>query len=436
MQPLTISNIPKKIFSFCTQQAEDIAKETRFKIRESKLTPTAFIKALISTCFSQQFTLELFSSSLIKEKIKITKQSLFERCHTERTANFLSSLVSSSLKFFQTKKLTNSRTLDQFKGVYLIDSSSISLHKALSTLFKGSGGSASAAALKIQLMYDYLSGQIKDLALTSGCDNDQGFSNFMNSIHEGALYLMDLGYFKLTSFKKIIDGNAFFISRFLTGTKLLNKEGLPIDLLPMLLRSGEWVILEALLGAHAKVPVRFVAQRIAEELANRRRQKLKEGHRRRGKTPCEESLALQSWSIYITNTSEEQISHKELFPIYALRWQIELIFKLGKSLLQIDSIRTTKPARVFIELYGKLLCIIILFLLCSPVRYQGDNELSFYKACKILCNDFARFITALASIYRLKKFLKAYYEELSFLAIKDIKKKKPIALVTATENCF
>jgi hypothetical protein len=431
MQQITIANIPKKIFSFFTKEAEKLAKESRFKIRKSKLTPTAFIKALVATCFSQQFTIEVFASFLMKEKVKIRKQSLFERFN-ERTAAFLSCLISLSLKIFQTEKLPHPSSLEQFTAVHIIDSSSISLHKALNKLFKGSGGAASSAALKIQLMYDYLSGQVKDLVLTSGCDNDQGFNNFMNSIQKNALYLMDLGYFKLASFRKIIDGNAFFISRFLTGTRLFNKEGLPIDLLPFLSGSGQWVVLEVFLGARAKIPVRFVTQRISEELANRRRQKLKEGHRRRGKMPCEESLALQSWSIYITNTTEAQINYKELFPIYSLRWQIELIFKLGKSLLQIDSIRTTKPSRVVIEIYGKFLCIIILFFLCAPVRYQDVNEISFFKACKILCSTFTHFIIALTSIYRLKKFLKSLYEDFSLYAMKDIKKKTPLPSMLAT----
>ncbi len=225
MQTLTIANIPQKIFNFFSKTAEDLAKESRFKIRRSKLTPTAFIKALVATCFSQQFTMELFCSSLMKEKVKITKQALFERCNTKRTADFLISLVSSSLKLFQTEKLSHSSSLDQFTAVHIIGSSSISLHRALSTLFKGSGGAASMAALKIQLMYDYLSGQIKDLALTSGCDNDQGFNDFMESIQQGALYLMDLGYFKLTSFKKIIDGNAFLSVDFLQEQRFLIRKG-------------------------------------------------------------------------------------------------------------------------------------------------------------------------------------------------------------------
>ncbi len=102
--------------------------------------------------------------------------------------------------------------LEVFTGLNIIDSSSVSLHRSLSHVFKGSGGAASNAALKIQLMFDYIEGQIKELTLTSGCDNDQGVDHYFSTIQKRALYLMDLGYFKLSSFKKIIEGNAFFVS--------------------------------------------------------------------------------------------------------------------------------------------------------------------------------------------------------------------------------
>ncbi|WP_158618490.1 hypothetical protein [Legionella sp. km535] len=112
------------------------------------------------------------------------------------------------------------------------------MHSALEKLFKGSGGAASSAALKIQLMFDYLEGQIKELTLTSGCDNDQSFDYYFNSIQEGALYLIDLGYFKLSSFSKIIEGHAFFFSRLLSGTKLFTVEKQPLDLLTTLSAAG------------------------------------------------------------------------------------------------------------------------------------------------------------------------------------------------------
>jgi hypothetical protein len=45
--------------------------------------------------------------------------------------------------------------------------------------------------------------------------------------------------------------------------------------------------------------------------------------------------------------------------IYSLRWQIELLFKLWKSHLQLDDWRTHHPWRVLCEVYAKLLAILI-----------------------------------------------------------------------------
>jgi hypothetical protein len=177
-----------------------------------------------------------------------------------------------------------------------------------------------------QIKNKHLAGQIKELTLTSGCDNAQGFAHYFNTIQKEALYLMDLGYFKLNLFKKIIERNAFFVSRLLTGTKLLNREKQPLDLLATLSASGPLFSQQVLLGAQAKIPVRLIAQRLPQEIADRRRQKLKESHKRRGSTPSQESLALQNWSIYITNTDETQIKQEHIHQTYALRWQIELLF--------------------------------------------------------------------------------------------------------------
>jgi hypothetical protein len=432
----TIPNIPKKIFKFFTQTAEELGKETRFKKRQSKLTPKAFITALIHTCFSRQFELELFRSALKKQNVHVKKQSLFERFN-ERTVVFLTSLASEALKYFKVERLPQLGLLEQFTAVNIIDSSSISLNSALSKLFKGSGGAASNAAVKIQTKFDYLNGQIKELALTSGCDNDQSFDSFLNSIEKGALYLMDLGYFKLVSFRKIIDGGAFFVSRVLTGTTLMTeKNHKPIDLIKILLTAPSKFSMNLLMGARAKISVRLVAQCLPENLAEQRRRHLKKGHKRRGITPSKELLFLQGWSIYVTNTCEAQISNEAIHTTYACRWQIELFFKLSKSLMQIDSFKTTKSCRVIIEIYGKFICMMLLFLLCAPVRYQKDKELSFYKACKLLIENASAFINALQSIYRLTRFIATFHEDLSLFAIKDIKKRPVLSSLGTCENVF
>lgn len=422
MQFDNISKIPRKIFNFLCQKSEELGKETKYKQRHSKLTPTAFIKALIATSFSPYFDLEIFCSSLKEQGIRVQKQSVHERFN-HRTEAFLKALSSSFLNYFQTEKLPMLHGLEVFTGLNIIDSSSVSLHGALSHLFKGSGGAASNAALKIQLMFDYIEGQIKELTLTPGCNNDQGFDNYFNTVQKGALYLMDLGYFKLNSFKKITEGNAFFVSRLLTGTKLLTLDKQPLDLLATLSAAGPLFSQQLLVGAQAKIPVRLIAQRLPQEIADRRRQKLINGHKRRGITPSQASLALQSWSIYITNTDETQIKQEHIHETYALRWQIELLFKLSKSLMHIHLINTRKSSRVVVQTYGKFISMMLLFLFCSPVRIQKDKELSFYKACKLLIIKASQLASSLTSVYRLKKFILSFYESLSLFAIKDIKKK-------------
>ena len=435
MLSTTISNFPKKIFNFFILETERVGKETQYKQRCSKLTPSAFIRALINTCLSGHFNLEVFCSTLNKQGICIRKQSLHERFN-ERTVSFLKVLSSSFLSYFQSEKLPKLNDLEGFTAINIIDSSSVSLHSSLSNLFKGSGGAASSAALKIQLMFDYLGGQIKELKLTSGCDNDQSFDYYFNSIQEGALYLIDLGYFKLNSYKKIIDGRAFFVSRLLTGTKLFTIEKQSFDLPKVLSAACPLFSQQLLMGARHQIPVRLVSQRLPDELANRRRQKLNEGHKRRGKTPSTESLALQSWSIYITNTNEAQISNQRIHQTYALRWQIELVFKLSKSLMQVDSINTTKSARVLVEIYGKFISMMLLFLLCAPIRYHEGKELSWYKGCRLLIIEIGDLSRALTSPYRLKLFIKSFQETLLLFAIKDIKKKTNLDLALSIGEGF
>ncbi|MBX9703404.1 MAG: IS4 family transposase [Silvanigrellaceae bacterium] len=416
----TVSNITQKIINFLDTEVVRIAKSTGFTQRHSKLIPSCFMKALLATCFSHTFNLTIFSSFLKEQGIKITRQGLHERFNA-RTERFLKELCSFCLKYFETEKLCDMPFLKGFRSINIVDSSTISLPSILNTLFKGSGGNASEAALKIQVMFDYLEGQVKALTLTSGCDNDQGFNNYFKTIEKGALYLMDLGYFKLDSFKKIIEGGAFFVSRLLTGTKILISEGKPIELIKMLSASGHFFSQHFLIGVKDKIAVRLVAERLPDAIAEQRRRKLNESHRRRGRKPSSESLALQTWSIYITNTNEMQINDKDIHKTYSLRWQIELFFKLSKSLMNINSLQTQKIERVLTEIYGKFIAMMLLFLICAPVRYLHNKELSLYKACKLLISKVNDFMRALASLYRLKHFLSAFHEALSLFAIKDKK---------------
>ncbi len=62
----------------------------------------------------------------------------------------------------------------------------------------------------------------------------------------------------------------------------------------------------------------------------------------------------------ITNLSKEEYSKEQIYPIYSLRWQIELEFKNWKSILEIDeSHRKLKKERIEAHFYGKLINILV-----------------------------------------------------------------------------
>lgn len=433
MLAANLSNIPKKIFNFLNKEAHALGKHYGFTQRNSKVTAPAYIKALIVGSLMPNLSLERFSSLLKAQKISITKQGVHERFN-ETTVGWLKALSNACLHHFKIEKLPTLPELNEFSHINIVDSSTISLPSVLNTLFRGSGGSASDAALKIQVLFDYLEGQIKAFTLTDGCQNDQGFDNYFRTIENNALYLMDLGYFKLSSFKTISEGGAFFVSRYRIKTALFHLDNRPIDLLKTLTNAGPVFSQQVLLGAKDKIPLRLVATRLTPELTQQRRKKLTEGLRRRGMKPSKEALALQEWSIYITNTRSSQIADESLHQVYTLRWQIELFFKLSKSLMQINRFSTQQSARILTEIYGKFITMILFFFLCNPFRTHNEKQISFYKACLLFRDKAALFARALTSLYRLKQFIHEFIEDIALFALKETKVKSPGG--TAPGDCF
>nr|WP_242951480.1 transposase [Clostridium kluyveri] len=76
-------------------------------------------------------------------------------------------------------------------------------------------------------------------------------------------------------------------------------------------------------------------------------------------------------TIYMTNISNDILITKQIHDIYSLRWQIELIFKIWKSIFHISSVKPVKIERFKCQLYGKL----ILLVLSSIVMFKMRSEL-------------------------------------------------------------
>lgn len=309
---------------------------------------------------------------------------------TRSSADFLFASLNTVLKYSVHSAQIMPAVLKNFSRVVIFDSSSWDVKPELKHVFRGSGGSASDANCKLQAGYDYKSGSLGFFEITEGAKPDQGYSCCLsNFVKKDDLLLFDLGYFKLILFQEIIKKMAYFLSRFLVGTTLRDAVTMEqIDIGKTLSRfKGDILDMKVIMGNNQhQVPCRLICLRVTEQVASaRRRKRLKEA-KRKGRTPSKTHLELCDWTFLVTNASAEILPVETVFPLYRLRWQIELIFKQLKSVLRIHSSNTRNEYRLRCELYGKLIMAVLIHYLHSSLNFEmwstKKTEVSFDKLYK------------------------------------------------------
>lgn len=419
MQGKNVSKICAPVINFFTKTVQQANKAVKFVKRKSKLTAQLFCEVLICGCLSDsKISLERMCEMLKERGIKITKQGLHQRFNDEAIL-LMQNLFERSIVQFKTEKIEVVELLKPFSSVKITDSSGISLPNNLKKLYKGLGGSASEAGMKLQLTLDYLYGQVSAITMTEGAKSDQGFTQYLDGIEKGALYLQDLGYFKMNSFAKIHNSSAYFVSRHLYATAIFDKENKRINLLDHLKNSKFISEEDVFLGEQEKIPVRLIAFRLSDEAVGQRIRKMRRALQKKKKTPSPESLKFARWSIYITNIPKKTLNMGQVHLIYTVRWQIELFFKLCKSDAGIDKVSGRSSSRVVCEIYAKLICIVQFLYFCFPLQWKEKNEISFQKAFKSLKTKGRNFFVALTSPYRLFKFMEKFISDVMDFGIKD-----------------
>jgi hypothetical protein len=424
MQEANVSKICQVVINFFKQTASEIGQAAKFSQRKSKLTSSLFVEALVIGFLSApDITLAGLCKLIKKRGVKITRQGLHER-FTPKATELMKQIFMKSHQQFKIEKSNVIDLLKPFSSVEIIDSTGVSLPAYLKELYPGFGGGASEAALKIQVLLDYSSGQVKQTTLTAARKNDHSFTGHLTCLQERALYLQDLGYFAIDSFHAIAEAGAYFVSRYLSPTKIYDLEDQEWNLLEALNGAGLFFSKQIKMGRKKPITVRLIARRLPESEVEKRLRKINKEAQKRGYTPTKEALALAKWSICVTNVPEGLLKDEEIYLIYSLRWQIELFFKLSKSQAGIEKMRGRKADRIFCELYAKLTCVVMLLYCCFPERWQINQEISFYKAYQHLRQNSCDFFRALTSPYRLLNFFKEFWEDLKLFALKEKPRRK------------
>lgn len=316
--------------------------------------------------------------------------------------------------------------LSGFKNTYIEDNSSISLQEDLKEEFKGSGGNASKAGIKIYLNYNYTQKSIAELEIAEGVKSDAKFSNnILSTLKENDLVLRDLGFFKIESLRKIEEKKAYYISRYFLSTNLYIEEE-KVDLLKFLeSKKGFTIIDEKVKISERKLPTRLIAIRVSDDVYNQRVRDLKRAYQQRRKTPKHSTLKLQRYVIFITNIPKEMLAAKHIGTLYRLRWEIELCFKRWKSIFKIDRLTGSHGNRTLCFIYAKLMATLLFNSFeqyALTLAYQRDRELSFDKFFKWIV-DRDRFQRLVAKEFTVSKFLEMISNNIERL-LKDKRRKR------------
>lgn len=98
------------------------------------------------------------------------------------------------------------------------------------------------------------------------------------------------------------------------------------------------------------------AQRLPPAAAEAARRRCRQVAQRKGRTPSEDALLLAGWVIVFTTVPPDILSGETLLNLYRARWQVELVFKRLKSLLDLDQLRTRQGSLLgLVWVTGKLL---------------------------------------------------------------------------------
>lgn len=370
------------------------ARKTGFVKRLRDIHPFHFVCALVYGILAAALpSLETQSSCL---PVKVTRQALDKR-FTKAAAAFMEVCLAAVMRravAIQTGKL-ETELLKPFARVKVLDSSSWDLPEGQRKLFPGSGGDASAANCKLLLCYEYKGGLLDSVQLLPGSHPDTKYAaNIPKHVEPGELILADLGFVKISALREIDEKKAYFICRYLNSASTWvgpeNQDAIErLDLLGLLRNSSEAAVeKEVGLGCPTRdqVRCRLIAFRVPEDVANRRRQQMRETARRQGRSPKQETLQLCDWSIFLTNASAELVPAALIRTLYRIRWCVELIFKQMKSVLKIHRCRTEKENRLLCEVRGKLIAAVIVHGLHARLNlaFLGSvgKEISFDKAWK------------------------------------------------------
>lgn len=278
---------------------------------------------------------------------EIWRGGFWERLATERLFGFLLLLVQAAMQQMSNvilpgAELQSLMAFLKVKGILVLDSSSITLPAMAGAVFPGPRKNVAPAVVKWHHCFDLFGGSIKWFDLSPGTSHDSNHFPDL-SLLVGFLIIFDLGYFDLCTLQAIANVGGYFLCRIKSNTVIYIDEvvqGLPKSfvgkrLLSARLPKGKGVI--EIVGSFGGGLFFFRVIGFWNSIDN-----------------C--------YHWYVTNLFAPP---KLIYPLYRLRWQVELFFKMAKSSWRLSDLTSANPNIV----YNLMLSSLVVAILSQPLAF-------------------------------------------------------------------
>ena len=416
--------------SACLQElfgplAEFLAGWVGFIVHRRKLTGPGVARALVFRWMADpRTTLEDIAADLGVSP-QALQQHLGPRAHA-----FFRALISEALRRLAAARFRADALglLRAFPAVVVEDCTTVKVPDSLAHLFPGCGGKGEAdgaAAVKILLRYELKAGRLLALSFHPGRRKDAALAARPGDLPVGCLYLADMGFFGAARLG-LLSAVCFWISRIPVSTCVRQAGGIWLKLAEWLRGlEGDVADVPGELTESVGTPCRLVALRCPQEVAARRRQKLRERRKSKdGKQPSAAQLAVCDWTVFATDVPAGVLAAREVWLAYRCRWQIELLFKRAKGMAGWSFSHGVSANRVMAELLAKVLGLIVLHwasLLRGPALCGVSATRLMRKAA-----EFARPMSkALSRPGALLDVLREMIEEMARIRPRPSRRRKP-----------
>ncbi|HEY4357483.1 MAG TPA: IS4 family transposase [Acidobacteriaceae bacterium] len=230
------------------------------------------------------------------------------------------------------------------------------------TVIREPGKTGSQWRLHFSLRLPTLECDHFELTPTRGADVAERFGRF--DFQAGELVLADAGYCHAAGIAEVVAAKADVCVRLNPyGLSLFDEQGQPFPLLKRISRvrragqPASWPV--QILSGKTWIQGRICAIRKSKqaiELAHKRLLRKKQQLKIKATA---ESHTYAEYVLLFTTLPEAEASAAKMLEVYRLRWQVELIFKRLKSIVQMGHVPKYDPQSCRAWLYGKLLVALL-----------------------------------------------------------------------------